>query len=679
MHIPHPFIPLRAESEGLSHTVHVSLRDYTIGPDGMITSIKSEGQELLYAPMRIVSVEDGEAPNWDENYPDNESESFVQSRSDEEIVIVGTKQSDRFIINTVYTIGFDGNVAIDMHLLTRGKTVAQVFGIAEEKPTRFILNKLWVEIPLKADLFPLFHMHPNSSMTLSDGTVIPRGQMTSSGRLPSQSAALPFKPLLWLGNEERGLGYFSETNESWQPNDPEKSIELVREGDALILRLRLLDSHPRTWSANPEQGMNFFSPISFSLGLQATPVKPFPRQPYIHNAFHLDCGIKIKGNYLDYLFTDGRFDRLQEAGVTTLILHEKWNKVQNFPELSEYTKHQVCTIADECHKRGMKLLTYFGYELSTLAPDWKKLSDTVTLKSPKGEIGGCVGGGWWRVPYQRDYTVCYQSDYEDFLVNGILKIMDECHTDGVYLDGTAEPRPCCNRAHGCGWQDEEGNLHGTYPVRAIRRLFRHLYREVEARGGMINLHASGFLNFTVVPFVHQNWYGENLQFFLMKGTEADVNLDYFRAEYLGRNIGAPVELIAYANPPHWCFEQALATALLHGILPRPNDIGHPLDLMEKVWRIFDAYPIDKAEWMPYWKNRTAVSHEKVKISYYRYKTLGGEDQLLAFAVNISAKPIESVTLKFEEKVSEITDLEKKERIDFTFALPSYGYKILFIK
>ena len=65
MKIPHPFIPLRAETENLQHTVHVIGRDYTIGEDGMLTSIRSQGIELLASPMRIVLMEDGEEANWD--------------------------------------------------------------------------------------------------------------------------------------------------------------------------------------------------------------------------------------------------------------------------------------------------------------------------------------------------------------------------------------------------------------------------------------------------------------------------------------------------------------------------------------------------------------------------------------------------------------------------------------
>ena len=156
-------------------------------------------------------------------------------------------------------------------------------------------------------------------------------------------------------------------------------------------------------------------------------------------------------------------------------------------------------------------------------------------------------------------------------------------------------------------------------------------------------------------------------------------LDYFRAEYIGRNMGVPVEFIAYENRPLWNFENALSCSILHGILPRPNDINYPLDLMSGVWKIIDNFPISISTWMPYWENNATATNEKVKISYYKYKTLAGEDQLLAFVVNISSKPLENVTVSFEEQVSKATDLVQQSECGFTFNMNPYDYKILFIR
>lgn len=673
MKVPQPFFPVRAETKNDEHIVHVIGRDYTIGVDGMLTSIRSQGVELLAAPVRLVMVEEGEPACWDDNYPENEAESFIQSRSDEQIVICGAKQSKRFIVDTCWRIDYDGCVDIDLKLMTRGQTVAQVFGISATKPLLYQLDRLWLEIPLKAEAMTLFHMFPNSEMLLDDGSVRPENRLSSSGAVPVQSAAIPFKTLLWLGNEERGLGWFAENDRNWQPENEARAMELVHDGEQLILRVHLLDSHPFVWNADPRMGMNAYAPLSFRFGLHATPVKPFPKQPYIHNAFHLDCGIKVKGNYIDVLA--GRYDELKEKGVTTLILHEKWNKCQNWFELSEFTAHQLKTIVDECHKRGIKVLPYFGYELSSLSPQWSQLQECVAFKKADGSLDG----GWWRVPFQRDYVVCYHSEYQELFLQGIARLMDEYHIDGIYLDSTTYPRLCYDVDHGCGWYDHSGKLHGSYCVDELRRMFKRLYEVVQSRGGEINVHSFGYISFITIPYIHQNWYGENLQFERMHGDTEDLNLDYFRAEYLGRNIGAPVEFIAYANPPKWTFEQALACSVLHGILPRPNDLNHPLELMSRVWKVFDVFPIAQAEWMPYWSNDAQSSHEKVKISYYRYTDLSGAPQLLAFAVNISAAPVAEVRLSFQENVNEAWDMLEKQNVGFTFSLEAYSCRILFVK
>ena len=675
MKIPSPFIPLRISTSGLEHKTEVIGRSYTFGADGMLSSITAEGKELLAAPMRLVLKEDGAYANFDENYPENESESFIQSRSDEKAVICGCKQSDRFIIDFCNTIEYDGNIDINLKLMPRGLTVAQVFGVGQIKPLQFILDNLWLEIPLKKEAFTLYHMHTNGSMYFSDGTVKEQDTMSMSGLLPEKDFSLSFKPLLWLGNEEYGLGWYAENNRNWQNESEEKAIEILHTDEQVVLRIRLLDSHPYQWDGNPEKGYTLFDPISFHFGFQATPVKPFPKNPYFQNTLHIDCGKKIKGNYMDFFASENRFDRLKEKGVTTLILHEKWNKSQNWFELSEYTAKQLTYIVDECHKRGIKVLPYFGYEISAMAPVWSELSEKCIAKPEANKFGG----GWWRVPFQRDYIACYKSDYAEYFVKGITKLMDDFNIDGVYLDSITNPHYCCNTEHGCGWYNKDGVLCGSYPIKSIRKTLKNLYTEVHKRGGQLNVHSHGVVNFAALPFIDQSWYGENIQSKFMQGCLDDVDLDYFRAEYIGRNMGVPVEFIAYENRPLWNFENALSCSILHGILPRPNDINYPLDLMSGVWKIIDNFPVSISEWMPYWENNATATSDKVKISYYKYKTLAGEDQLLAFVVNISSNPLENVTVAFEEQVTKATDLVQQSECSFTFNMNPYDYKILFIR
>lgn len=675
MKIPSPFIPLRVSAEGLTHTVDVIGRSYTFGADGMISSINSQGKELLASPMRLVLEEDGVSAQFCDDYSENESESFIQSRSDESAVICGCKQSQRFIIDFCTTVNFDGSCDIDLKLMPRGLTVAQALGVEGFEPLKFKLDKLWLEIPLKNELCDLYHMFPSGDKYCYDGSVIKSSSTAGSGKIPKSGFHIPFKPILWLGNESLGLGWFAENDRGWQNEEGNRAIEILKTENETVLRIHLLDSHPTNWTSEYTKGFMHYQPIDFHFGFQATPVKPYPKNPYIHNALHLDCGIKIKGNYRDFLDKENRFDRLKEKGVTTLILHEKWNKSQNWFELSEFTEAQVKHIADECHKRGIKVYTYFGYEISTMSPMWSQLSDKVVNKNAEGKFGG----GWWRVPFQRALSVCYNNEYADYFIDGIARIMDNCNIDGVYLDSTANPRFCCSMEHGCGWRDANGSIHGSYPINSIRALFRKLHDTVKSRGGHINVHFYGVVNFTVLPYIDQVWCGETLQSELMQGKTECLDLDFFRTEYIGRNMGVPTEFLAYERRPLWKFEDALSCAVLHGILPRPNDIEYPLELMSRVWEIFDGFPIANSKWMPYWENNAKSSDDRVKVSYYRYKTLTGEMQLLAFAVNTSSEPIDKVTVSFEEGCTMATDMMENVNCGFTFSLIPFGNRILFVK
>lgn len=203
-----------------------------------------------------------------------------------------------------------------MKLMTRGKTVAQIFGLAGEKPIRYKLDRLWLEIPLKKEVARFFNSYPNGNILLGDGTVIKQCTTTYAGRVYDTDMAMPFKALFWTGSDDAGLGFYAENDRNWQSESQERVIELLHGGDSLILRVHLLDCHPESWTAAYEEGNYAYAPLTFRFGLQSTPVKPFPKQPYLHNALHLDCFVKIKGNYRDFLTAESegrnRFDLLKE-------------------------------------------------------------------------------------------------------------------------------------------------------------------------------------------------------------------------------------------------------------------------------------------------------------------------------------------------------------------------------
>jgi len=680
MALLHPFSPIRVTQEGLKFRVDQNGRSVLIGANGWPESIIANGQELLASPIRLVGEEDGEKIEWFTDYEENESEAFIQSRNEEDALICGAMRSRRFIVDTCVRANYDGSLRYDMKLMPAGLTVAECFGVAQARPYQYIINHLYLEIPLKADLLKQYSMYPNSDIETADGEVIQQTRMTNSGKVLEKDMYLPFKALLWLGQESCGLGWYAENFKNWEIADEKHTLEILHQGDVTVLRVHLLDHQPASWDGNPEEGRVKFAPLSYHFGFIGTPLKEFPKNPLAHHSFHIDCFVKIKGNYYDFFANNQYFDRLKEKGVDTLILHEKWNKSQNFFDLSEYTENQIKKIVEECHKRGIRVLTYFGYEVSAMAYSFSDIYKEVRNEQL---VDGKQSfyGGWYRVPFQRDNGVCYNSSYKETFLKGVAKIMDTCHTDGLYLDGTARPLLCYNEKHGCGWRDLAGNLHGTYPVEAVQELFREMYNVVHSRGGEINVHCSGYVNFTALPYIDMCWYGEHLQFDYIKGEFADVPLDYFQAEYTGRNMGVPVEFIAYENRPIWNFENAFAISIVHGIVPRPNDIDYPLEFMSGIWKILDRFPIAQSEWKPYWRNGASTTAEKVKTSYYKYTDVSGKDNLLVFVSNTSCKPAENVQVQLAERAydswKDITDGTVKD-FENGFSLAPYTCKILYI-
>ncbi|MBC7352119.1 MAG: hypothetical protein H5U08_07150 [Thermogutta sp.] len=61
--------------------------------------------------------------------------------------------------------------------------------------------------------------------------------------------------------------------------------------------------------------------------------------------------------------------------------------------------------------------------MSTLAPEWDQYPEEY-LVYPRA-------GGYKRKPEQTAYIVCYRSHWQDFIRDGIAKLIDEYDIDGV--------------------------------------------------------------------------------------------------------------------------------------------------------------------------------------------------------------------------------------------------------
>ena len=398
---------LKVTEKQNSVSINIWQREYSLDNHALFTSLKTQGRELLASPVRIVSKENGKESQW------GEETCFVLEESHSSCSVLSSAVSDKFIVNTAFSAEKDGFVKIDLKLMPRGKTVQQVFGLADYVNDGYNLESFYLDIPLKPEEINLYHFYPGDGGHLNDTQL--------SGSL-EKSMELGFKSLVWLGNETCGLCFACESDENWQYNN--KAVEIIKGTDETVLRLHLLDSFPESWKSKDFEGEEFnYLPLTFTFALQLTPTKPYPKNPFKRKILHIDCFCKVKEDYYDFLGNEFEgteevvYDRMKRLGVTTLVIHEKWNILQNYWKVPPIIQNKIRTIIEECHNRNIEVIPYFGYEICALADYWgDKASEYIRKQTPDGYNQG----GWYRMPHQREYIACYNSKWSKDFTQGVL-------------------------------------------------------------------------------------------------------------------------------------------------------------------------------------------------------------------------------------------------------------------
>lgn len=640
-----PFRPIEVTEVGEKDTVKVWGREYTIEKSALPTSIISQGEELLSGPIRIVMEENGQASEWECKT------NYLMSSDQAEAVICGIQQSDAFVINTAIKIEYDGLVDITLKVVPRGRTGAQLLGHVAPTDVKYDMNKLWVEIPLKREMAQLYQTSLTSSINFADESVPEDEVVRSSGKLAT-SMNMSFAPLISLNEGgAKGLSYYCESAENWQPEREDKAIELVVSEDEVILRLHLLDGHPHSWKQRGDAPLRTsYFPLTYEFGIMATPLKPYPENPYKRKILHLR-GFQKGTTYDKYLATPSpefggmnAYDKMKEMGVTTLILHEAWNTTQNFWEIPVHRQSVVKNIIKECHARNIEFIPYFGYEISTLGAYWHKEKIDDIIRVVKDDEGWF---GWYREPFQRDYIVCYRSDWKYTMIEGIQKLVDEYDIDGVYMD--LGMSACQNENHGCGFHDHNGKLQPTYPIHALRELFRGLYSIFDPRGGMVNSHQGAKYVIPTRSFIHANYTGEEISWYIKDEGAEKVPLEYYNFTLSGQASGTTVDFVCEEYPPEWTFKDSYSITLLSGATPRARNFNQ-LEIAGPIWKIFDSFPMANATWHPYTRNDAIIesTDERVKVSFYMTTDIRGKKSLLAFVTNPTRNECGEVSVRFSD-------------------------------
>lgn len=581
--IPAPWTPVKAIPSNVGLLVRMSGRQYTFSGSPLPSKIETAGASILAGPVRFVAKVNGRAVRF------RSRDDTVNDHSDSRVILRNTSRGGPLSLTATTVIEYDGLMKIDWML----------------KPRRHItLDSLTFEMPVKAAYGTLHYIdldYAHCPWSVKNG-----------GNIPKQGILVRFKPVAWVGDEERGLMWVCESDKNWYVQRQNEVLQIAREGDQTVLRLHLVNvplplapgGQDSSGNKMPDPKKGPLGNLAYTFGLQATPIKPIERDVWDFRFAHIG-----QPKTFDWLFEPVghekiRLDYLAEKGVRTLGYHEHWTDWYGCTTTrhSEKLKRMV----EECHKRGIKVNLYIGYMMSDLCAEYPLFNEEC-LTHPKG-MASYLPFLYEPQPPQNAWTYCVRSRWQDYIVDGIARMVDEYDIDGIYLDGVHNPRGGCrNSLHGCGYTRPDGNIGNTFPMFHMRELYKRMYVAIRSRKphGQVDTHASGFLN-PAVGFATSVFDGEHLMAgHIPKGGYAldRIPLDLYRAEFLGRNWGTPVEFLRRLVN----LQDSLSIALLHDTLPGKASPGGDMETLAWLWKLSDEFGRKEAEWLPYWKNSDYVT------------------------------------------------------------------------
>ena len=516
--------------------------------DGALPSqITSRAAALLLAPITLTSDEPARwgTPRVVEDKPCR-------------VTLEGAGKLGRLAASYRTLMEFDGLIRADI-------TLTPPVGGAE-------LSALSFEIPIRADEARYYRS--------------PMCQEWDGASLTEEA----FLPYGWLGRPERGLSWFMESAANWRMGKGQPAMTLRREGTAVVVRLHLISQRTR-----------IDKPLTYTIGFEATPVRPLPQDMYAH---YFASGPQIKGSNVfvygwgkQISYLNGRLIAHDPAAQRKFI--DKWRAK------GKGTRSYTCV---QC--------------TANISPEYLFFSDE--WNQPYGSSFS----GYKRVPDDAPYSmvpVCPRSSFADFLAWCVKEHLSNDWSDGIYTDIDGA-EACDNSTHGCGFTDAFGQSGRTWPLYAHRGISRRMYAACHDAGK------------TYFSHCHSRWYslfnafndgwcpGEQFSSkamgkprFYMDGIPDRV----WRTEFYSRTTG----VVTFLLPELARFDKAalkergpseccISAALCYGVPLWAGSISK--EVVEEVWAVQQAFGIDRAEFVPFWQQREVVSSDPdVRVSLWR--------------------------------------------------------------
>lgn len=306
-------------------------RTYGFSGPLLLSSLVSQNEEILSAPARLRLNGQPLVPVT----PMHRDEPSVSP-----MLVEWAQATDLgpFHADSKIKMHFDGYCEVELKLAPDDAKPAQI-------------RSLSLDIPLQAEAATMVRDAKIAPLVGSKTGAV--GDSWHQGFAGGQGGAY-----LWVGNDRVGLNWIAQDLENWHNKQPDRQVELIREGDTVLLRLNLIDS---PWT--PE------APLVYRFGFMLTPSRPLDRavlRRREHKEFQMWC--------------------------------QPW---RNFA-VPDYDTADIATIRDALSRVAIgadEVFLYLGVDLtSPFTPEWPWFVEE--WKGPQGEYGKWTGS--FRDPVLRD-------------------------------------------------------------------------------------------------------------------------------------------------------------------------------------------------------------------------------------------------------------------------------------
>jgi hypothetical protein len=555
-----PWTPLRVDG----NSVHCWGRRYVFGGSGLPTQIHSHQPHptrappdavLLARPVTVTASVGGRRVAFEPGT------LTMVSESPERVLLRGRLISHALRIDTQWDMDYDGFGWVTLDIEPANASVR--------------IDELAVDVPL-ADAHARLICAVGDMVRGSDyAGELPagHGRVWDSTACHNQLVKGSFVPAVWIGDEDRGLGYMADNDKGWVVDDEHPCIEIVRLPGEATLRLRIVN---HTAELSTSRRVQF--------GIQASPVKPLPSG---WRAWHRTT----------YQPTHDEWPTREWPGGS--MLHTYGQKYPGRYETPFYwgTVHPTDVEAsreyiDRYHKARMKMFLYLnGNKTGGSDPEYRAFAaEWQRIPGPEG--------GYTPVPSFQDYALWCLEDW-----------FKTCNIDGIYMDDVF-PVPSENLVNGQGYVGENGEVRAGYSLLAFRTYMKRLRAMLDNLGREIKI----WTHCTNTPFPMYLGFADAFHDCENHGNPPEgivypdyidrwpyENLDRFRATSLASKFGAVPFRLAKSIDRKLDADSIAALVLPHDIFFWEGDHTYFIWALSR-FRIWE----DDVQCIPYWSRNPKV-------------------------------------------------------------------------